>query len=156
LDPRISPNDLSGLRKGTWVKVSAFARSDGSFEASRIDLDLAPVESQVRGVVESLDSRHQTLRVGGLTVDYSVARPRGKLAEGEVVIVRGFQPQQDGPLFARSVEVFTGVGQGGEHGDVRGIVTAFVSQTDFEVNGQRVVADAKTVYVLHGQSLGAD
>src|SRR5262249_47192042 len=64
LDSRISPNDLSGLRKGTWVKVSAFERADGSFEASRVDLDLAPVESQVRGVVDSLDGHRQTLRIG--------------------------------------------------------------------------------------------
>ncbi len=156
LDPRIQPNDLSGLTNGTWVLVSAFERPDGSFVASRVDLDLAPVESQVRGVAQSLDSEHRTLRVGGLTVDYSAATTQGVIAEGAIVLVRGFQAQRGGPLFASHLEVFGGVGQGGEHGDVEGIITAFASAADFDVNGQAVVADATTVYVLHGEQLGAD
>ncbi len=156
LDPRIQPNNLSGLTKGTWVKVSAFERADGSFVASRIDLDLAPAQSQVRGVARSLDSEHRTLRVGGLTVDYSAAMTEGVIAEGAVVVARGFQAQPHGVLFASTLEVFTGVGHAGEHGDVQGIVTAFTSAVDFEVNGQPVTTDAKTVQVLHGQQLGTD
>jgi hypothetical protein len=157
LGRRIQPNDLSGLRSGTWVKVSAFQRSDGSLVASRVDLDLAPVESQVRGVAQSVDRERRTLRVGNLTVDYSAAQTRGAIAEGAVVIARGLPPTQaGGPLFASRVEVFNGVGRGGEHGDVRGIVTAFASPVDFEVNGQPVLANAKTTYVLHGQALGPD
>ena len=156
LDPRIQPNDLSGLTNGTWVKVSAFELSDGGFAASRVDLDLAPGGSQVRGVAQSLDSKHRTLRVGGLTVDYSAATTQGVIAKGAVVLARGFQAQPGGPLFASSLEVFGGVGHGGEHGDVEGVITAFASAGDFDVNGQPVLADAKTAYVLHGQALGTD
>jgi hypothetical protein len=96
------------------------------------------------------------LQVGGLTVDYSSAKIQGEIAEGAVVLARGVQTRPDGPLFATSVNVFNGVGHAGEKGDVRGIVTTFSSAADFAVNGQPVSADAKTVYVLHGQSLGAD
>jgi hypothetical protein len=156
LDSQIQPNDLSGLRSGTWVKVSAFERSDGIFVASRFDLDLAPVESQVRGVAQSVDREQRTLRVGNLTVDYSAAQTKGAIAEGAIVIARGLPVQAGGPLFASRVEVFSGVGRGGEHGDVKGIVTAFASPADFEVNGQPVLANAKTVYLLQGQTLGAD
>jgi hypothetical protein len=94
--------------------------------------------------------------VGALTVDYSGAKTQGAIAEGAIVIARGIQPQSGGPLFASSLEVFSGVGHAGENGDIEGIVTAFASATDFEVNGQPVQADSKTVYVLHGQSLGTD
>jgi hypothetical protein len=156
LDPQIQPNNLDGLRSGVWVKVSAFERSDGSFVASRVDLDLAPGESQLRGVVQSVDLKHLTLRMGGLSVDYSNAEAEGVIAEGAVVIVRGLQLQPHGVLFASHLEVFSGVGQGAEHGDVQGIVSAFASPLDFEVNGQPVLADSKTVYVLHGQSIGPD
>ena len=156
LDPRIQPNDLNGLRKGTWVKVSAFERSDGSFVASRVDLDFVPGQSQVRGVVQSLDREQRTLRIGELTVDYSVAKTRGAIAEGAVVIARGARVQDDEPLFATSLQVFSGVGRGGERGDVKGIVTTFGSAGDFEINGQPVLADERTVYVLHGRSLGPD
>lgn len=156
LDPRIQPNDLSGLRNGTWVLVSAFERSDGVFEASRIDLDLAPGESQVRGVAQSLDRARRTLRIGNLTIDYSNAKTQGAVAEGAIVIVRGLQTRQGGSLFASQLEVFGGVGRSGEHGDVKGLVTAYASATDFDINGQPVLANAKTVYVLHGQALGPD
>jgi uncharacterized protein DUF5666 len=147
---------IQSIRSGMWVKVSAFERSDGSFDASRVDLDLAPGESQVRGVARSLDRRAQTLRVGGLTVDYSSATPQGEIAEGAVVVARGLQPQSGGTLFASYVGVFNGVGHGGEHGDIEGMVTTFASPADFEVNGQPVLADERTVYVLHGQSLAPD
>jgi hypothetical protein len=156
LDPRIQPNDISGLNQGTWVKVSAYERADGTFIASRVDLDVAPDQLQVRGVAESLDRKHQTLRVGELTVDYSGAQTQGAIAEGAIVLARGIQPQSHGPLFASSLEVFSGVGRAGEHGDVKGIVTAFASPTDFEVNGQPVQADSTTVYALHDQPLGTD
>jgi len=124
--------------------------------ASRVDLDPAPIESQVRGVAQSFDSEQRTLRVGGLTVDYSAATTQGVIAEDAIVLARGFQAQRGGPLFASHLEVFGGVGHGGEHGDVEGIITAFASAADFEVNGQPVVADARTGYVLDGQQLGAD
>ena len=155
-DPRIQPNSLAGLTTGTWVKVSAFERADGTYVASRVDLDLAPGGLQVRGVAESLDPRKKTLRVGGLTVDYSAAVTDGVVAEGAIVIAQGLQPQPGGPLFASSLEVFGGVGHGGEHGDVRGIVTTFASSAEFEVNGQPVLADDRTTYELKGQSLAQD
>jgi hypothetical protein len=156
LDPQIQPNDIRGLHQGMWVEVSAYERSDGSFLASRVDLDLVPGQSQVRGVVQSLDRLQRTLRVGDLTVDYSTARTQGAIAEGAIVIARGIQVQSGASLFASSVEVFAGVGRAGERGDVQGIVTAFASSTDFELNGQPVLADAGTVYVLKGHTLGAD
>jgi Domain of unknown function (DUF5666) len=156
LDGRIQPNDLSGLRPGTWVKVSAFQRADGLFQASRVDLDVAPTQLQVRGVVESLDSDRRQLRVGDLTIDYSTAAIHGTIAPGGVVLARGVQVQPDGPLVASRIDVFTGVGQPGDRGDVEGLVTAMASAADFQVDGQAVLADAKTVYVLHGQSLATD
>lgn len=152
VDSRIQPETFVG----SWVKVSAFQQSDGTFEATRVDLDLVPGPSQVRGVAQSVNREQRTLRIGDLTVDYSAARAKGLVAEGAIVIARGTQVQTDGPLFASSVEVFAGIGSNGERGDVKGLVTAFASPVDFDVNGQPVLANAKTVYVLHGQTLGAD
>jgi hypothetical protein len=66
------------------------------------------------------------------------------------------QVQAGGPLAATSVEVFRGVGNVGERGDIKGLISAFASSADFEINGQPVLTDANTVYVLHGQTLGTD
>jgi hypothetical protein len=156
LDDRIQPANLFGLRPGTWVKVSAFQRADGVFEASRVDLDVAPTQLQVRGVVESLDSDRRQLRVGDLTVDYSTAAIHGTIADGGIVLARGVQIQPDGALVASRVDVFTGVGKAGERGDIEGLITAVASAADFQVNGQAVLANAKTVYVLHKQPLATD
>ena len=152
LDSRLQRETFAG----SWMKVSAFQRSDGTFVASRVDLDLVPGQSQVRGVAQAVDREQRTLRIGDLTVDYSAAQAKGTVAEGAIVLARGTQLQTDGPLIASSVEVFAGVGSAGERGDVKGLVTAFASPADFEVNGQPVLANANTVYVLHGQTLGAD
>lgn len=156
LDPQIQPNDISGLSRGSWVKVSAYQRADGSFVASRVDLDLTPSELQVRGEVESVDDARQTLRVGDLTVDYSAAKSHGHIAQGRVVLARGVQPQADGTMFATELTVFNGAGQAGEKGDVEGIITEFASSTSFAVNGQVVRTTSNTKYVLHGQTLGPD
>jgi Domain of unknown function (DUF5666) len=155
-DPRIQPNDISGLSRGSWVKVSAYQRADGSFVASRIDLDFAPGELQIRGASESVDDARRTLRIGDLTVDYSAATTEGRIAEGAVVLARGVQPQAGGMLFATELKVFNGVGQPGEKGDIEGIITAFTSSSNFEVNGEAVQTNSKTAYVLHGQTLGVD
>jgi hypothetical protein len=156
LDERIQPNDLAGLRPGTWVKVSAFQRADAVFEASRVELDVAPFQLQVRGVVESLESDQRQLTVGELTIDYSTAAIHGPLAVGTIVLARGMQVRPGGPLVANRVDVFRGVGRAGERGDIAGVVTAVASAADFEVNGQPVLANANTVYVLHRQALAID
>jgi hypothetical protein len=156
LDTRIQPNDISGLSRGDWVKVSAYQRADGSFLASRVDLDVAPGELQVRGASDSVDDARRTLRVGDLTVDYSAAKTRGQITEGAVVLARGVQPTAGGTLFATELQAFDGVGQAGGKGDVEGIITEITSSSNFQVNGEAVQTNSKTTYVLHGHTLGPD
>jgi hypothetical protein len=109
----------------------------------------------VRGVVQALDTQRHSLRIGHLAVDYSSALVKGVIAEGAVVTVQGAEVAT-GLLAASSIEVFAGIGSEGERGDLEGIITAFASATDFEVNGQPVLADANTHYILNGVTLGTD
>jgi hypothetical protein len=139
-----------------FVTVSGFARADGSLVASSIDVDATAEIAQVRGAVQALDTQRHSLRIGHLAVDYSGASIKGAIAEGAVVTVQGAEILPGTVLAASSVDVFAGVGSEGERGDLEGLITAFASATDFEVNGQPVLADAHTHYVLHGVSLGTD
>jgi hypothetical protein len=155
LDPSIQPSGIGGFHAGMFVTVSGFARTDGSFIASSIDVDATAEIAQVRGVVQALDTQRHSLRIGHLAVDYSSALVKGVIAEGAVVTVQGAEVAT-GLLAASSIEVFAGIGSEGERGDLEGIITAFASATDFEVNGQPVLADANTHYILNGVTLGTD
>jgi hypothetical protein len=151
-----APAGVSGLERGMLVKVSGFADAAGVFNASSIDIEAAQAVAQVKGVVQSLDSDRAELRVGGLVVDYSSAAVKGTVAQGVTVIVQGMSAGTGSSLAASSVEVYQGVGEPGAKGDLEGIITAFASEQDFDVNGQQVLADSDTKYVLHGTELGVD
>ena len=156
LDPRIEPASVAGLRPGMIVDVSALGDSSGQLIASRVDLEGGLESAQARGVIAGLDATNHTFRVNDLSVDYSGANIEGTLAEGAIVTVQGATMDGGTALIAASAEVFSGYGVPGEKGDLEGIITAFASNADFDVNGQPVLADAGTVYVLHGYTLAAD
>lgn len=66
----ISP---SALRVGDVVEVSGYRTGEGSFYASRIELEENDDDMKVRGVVSALDSTAQTFMLGELTVNYAGA-----------------------------------------------------------------------------------
>jgi hypothetical protein len=151
-----APAGVSGLERGMLVKVSGFADAEGVFNASSIDIEAAQAVAQVKGVVQALDADRAVLRVGNLVVDYSSAAVEGTIAKGVTVIVQGMDAGTGNPLAASNVEVYEGLGEPGEKGDLEGIITAFASAQDFDVNGQQVLADPDTKYVLHGADLGVN
>ena len=156
LDPAITADGLSALQPGTFVNVSGFARTDGSIAVTSLDLDAAPDVAQVRGVIQALDQKHQSFRIGNLRVDYADAAVEGALAPGAIAVVQGPEPPATHALVATRLQMFAGMGRAGEKGDLKGIISAFASPADFEVNGQPVLADARTKYDLHKGTLAAD
>ena len=156
LDPRIQPASVAGLQPGMIVEVSALGDSSGQLIASRVELEGGMASAQARGVIAALDASNHTFRINGLSVDYSGASIEGALADGAIVTVQGAAPGGGTALIAASAEIFAGYGVPGERGDLEGIITAFASSADFDVNGQPVIGDAGTAYVLHGEGLAAD
>jgi len=153
-DEGIQPRDLTGLQAGSLVEVSGFANAAGEIAASRIDLKSAGSNLQVKGVIEALDATAHTFRINALTVDYSASSSTTTLANGSSVVVQGTTLTATGGLLATRVEVLQGLGAtANQHVDIQGIVTSFVSTTDFALQGQSVTTDANTQFVLHGVSL---
>ena len=142
------------FQPGMLVTVSGFADAQGIFNASSIDVEASQFAAQVKGVVEFLDRERALLRIGNLTVDYSSAGIQGTIAEGVTVIAKGVAVGHDNMLSASSIEVYRGFGEPGSKGNLEGIITAFASEQDFDVNGQQVLGDADTKYILHGTQLG--
>jgi hypothetical protein len=156
LDPAIASQGFAGLQPGLWISVSGYPNAQGTLVASRIDLDTMPETQQVRGRVAALDTQLRSFLINGATVDYSVAGVVGVIANGTTVTVRGPILTSTSSLVASHVEVFAGAGEEGDKGNIRGLITAFTSESDFDVNGQRVLANSGTKFILHGAALGTN
>jgi hypothetical protein len=144
----------AAIAAGAIVEVSGFPNAAGDIVASRVAVLQQSDSAQVRGVVAALDQGAKTFLIDTLLVDYDGARVDGHLQNGAIVLVQG--DAAGGALLAQGVAVAAPLGSAGEKGDLEGLITSFASAAEFELNGQRVVGDEKTHYVLHGVALGPD
>jgi len=150
-DDSIVPRDLGGLLVGDRVEVSGLVGSDGVIAATRIERKGAVGAFEVRGVASGVDSAMHRLRINGLTVDYSSAQlngfTSGQPANGDVVEANGTL-NGSGMLIATQLEKRSETlpGTSDDKAELEGLVTRFVSATDFDVAGQRVTTTAATVY----------
>jgi len=156
-DDTLQAADLSGLQTGSLVEVSGFANAAGEIVAARVDLKPAGSNLQVKGAVGSLNTTAHTFRINALTVDYSNSAATPTLANGTVVEVQGAAMASSGALVATHVEVLQGIDTKiNQRLDIDGIITTFTSNMNFAVQGQNVITDANTQFVLHGVTLGVD
>jgi hypothetical protein len=152
-DDSIAQGSLAGIAVGDRVEVHGFSGAAGQARATRVEkADAGEVEVEVTGVLTALDTVARRFRVGTLVVDYSAATledfgaagPR----DGDLVEVKGREFLTDGALRAQSVDKEDDSrGQAGNEAEVEGLVTRFVSATDFDVAGRAVRTGASTVYV---------
>jgi len=151
-DDNISPASLEGLTVGDIVEVSGFSTADGDIDATRIEMKPAGTQLEVHGFVSNLDAVNFLFSIGGLVVDYSTATlddfPGGQISEGDFVEAKGTTFGAASELIADSVELEDiGVnGDDGDHVEVEGLVTRFVSETDFDVAGIPVITNSATVF----------
>jgi len=137
------------------VEVSGPVQADGSIEATRIECKNVIGELEVTGIVSSLDTGAMTFMINALVVDYSAAMlqdfPGGVISDGDPVEAKdsdGGGLGGAGELLATSVE-FKGNRFGdneGDHVEVEGFITRFVSATDFDVSGIAVTTTDTTVF----------
>jgi hypothetical protein len=150
-DDSIVPRDLGGLLVGDRVEVSGLVGSDGVIAATRIERKGAAGTVEVRGVASGVDNAAHRLQINGLTVDYSSAQlsgfASGQPANGDVIGAKG-TVDGSGMLNATQLEKRSDSlpGTPNDKAELEGLVTRFVSATDFDVAGQRVTTTAATVY----------
>lgn len=154
-DETLKPADLSSLQTGSFIEVSGFADAAGQIVASRVDLKPAGSNLQVKGTVGSLNTTAQTFRINTLTVDYSKSAATPALANGTAVEVQGAVLASSGALTATHIELLKAIDTKiNEHLDIDGVINSFTSNMNFAVQGQSVITDANTQFVLHGLTLG--
>ena len=153
-DDDISPDSLEGLSVGDVVEVSGNPDADGNIVATRIELEDPGEDFEVTGIVSNHDAAARTFMINALLVDYSVAMledfDSGEPADGDLVEVEGNQFGANGELIATEVE-FKGDDLDDDIDDdteieIEGLITRFVSPTDFDVAGFPVTTDSQTQF----------
>lgn len=161
-DRSIPGGSLAGIAIGDWIEVHGHASATGEALATRVEkADSGENEIEITGPVTAIDSAAHRLTVGriaggavGQVVDYSTATlegfPATGPAVGDIVEVEGTAFLADGALKAVELENEDSLFDDDDHGDegeVEGLVTRFVSATDFDVARQPVTTTSATKFV---------
>jgi Domain of unknown function (DUF5666) len=149
-DTVITPADITGIHANDLVRVHGVVQADGSIIARRIDRATAAEGDRVSGTVASVNTTTHTFKINALTVDYTSATlanfTGADPANGDVVRVAGTS-------FNATTTTLTAtrVARVAERADAgmverEGIVTRFLSLTDFDIGGKKVTTTSATVY----------
>ncbi len=153
-DGDIQPRSIDGLMVGDVVEISGYPDADRNIVATRIELDDDGGEFEVIGYVSNLDSTLMQFDINELRVAYSGATLEDfggeAIADGDLVEAEGSTFGDDGELLATSVERKDDDLSDNDLDDaeieIEGLVTRFVSATDFDVSGFAATTDGGTVY----------
>ncbi len=137
--------DLSVL---DTLEVSGFFDADGAIHATLIKQpDTRSTTVELKGNIDEIIS-DQELRIGNQTVNLSnvITISGGALEENQFAEIKG--TYASGIVYAETVEVGAVEleAESGEEIELEGFVTRFVSETDFDVDGQAVTTTAATTF----------
>ncbi len=152
-DDSFTPASLEGVSVAQIVEVSGQFDAFGHIVATRIEPKPAGTQFEVHGAVSNLDAANMGFNINNLVVDYSGAMlnnfPGGQISDGDYVEAKGTSLGAGGELIATQVELETlfPVAGDGDHVEIEGFITRFVSAADFDVAGLPVTTNANTVFV---------
>lgn len=148
-----SGDTLDSLTIGDYVEVSGLLNSDGDLAATRVAQAASSSELRIIGTVEQLNLGSFTFDIGDLVVDYSGAAliegfPAGMPENGDLVLATGASLDAFGALTASRLALIESNDSEleGREAEVEGLITRFVSPTDFDVAGRRSTSTASTDY----------
>lgn len=153
LGDEIVPASIEGLAVDDVVEVSGLVSSTGVIEATRVDIKPDSGPFDVTGYVSNLLTATKRFNINALVVDYSTANmadfATGEPAAGNLVLVKGFNFNTDGSFVATRVELRSDdwiKPAAGDEFEIEGLITDFVSATEFKVTGAPVTTTPTTVY----------
>lgn len=136
------PGGFADLAPDAVVEVyGLYDAANARLVATRIEAEPDADQYRLRGIVSALDPNAQTFMIGSELIDYSNAiGVPAALADGVQVKVRLRTAQVDGAWVADRVRfVFRALGDRHD-AEVEGVITAWTSATQFEINGLAVDA----------------
>jgi Domain of unknown function (DUF5666) len=151
-DDGFNPASLEGVSVAQIIEVSGQFDANGDIVATRIEPKLAGTQFEVHGTVSALDAGNMVFNLSNLVVDFSAATldnfPGGLISDSDFVEAKGTTLGAAGELLATQVELETFLPNSneGDHLEIEGFITRFVSAQDFDVAGVPVTTDGATVF----------
>jgi hypothetical protein len=143
---------FADLTVGLEVEVSGMPDASGAIVATRIE-DRHPggTRFEVKGRIAEIDTIARKFRIGNLVIDYTSATLQdfgsAVLANGLHVEVKGSLRNSAGELVATRIELRNPEPDNGSfRREIEGLITRFVSATDFDVAGRAVTTTTATRY----------
>jgi hypothetical protein len=128
---------FAAIAVGQILEIHAqFDAATGRYSATRIELEDNANEYRLRGLISSLDTTAKTFKIGDAVINYGgVTELPANFADDQRVRVRLQTVKVNGQWVATRLR--SGVRRVDDFGDarIRGLVTAFTSATQFEVQG---------------------
>jgi hypothetical protein len=141
---------FSAIVTGLQLEVSGMPDASGNIVATRVELRRSgETQLEIVGKVSALDTVARRFNIDQLVVDYSGAALRdfgaAGIANGQTVEAKGAALNSSGALVASVVELHDFEhASGAFRRELEGLVTRFVSATDFDVAGRPVTTSATT------------
>jgi hypothetical protein len=153
-DDSISPASLQGLKVNDQVEVSGMVAANGDILATRVELRRpGQTQLEVVGKVSAHDAAAKKFNINALVVNYASAQldgfTGGQPNNGDLVEAKGNVLNAAGELVATKVEIENNEPRNADRNDKReieGLITRYVSATDFDVAGRKVTTNAQTIY----------
>ena len=151
LDNNRMPVTIASLEVGMWVEVKGFKKTDGTYYASRIQIeDFVRTEIEIKGNITELTADY--LVVNGITFSVDSTTkvfdhlnnpiPYSTLQVGQLVEING---NKTGETTAKALRIKL---EGNEDVEIFGKITA-INSNSIELNGLVVFVDSNTVYLNH-------
>lgn len=135
----------AGLQVGDVVEVHGFFAPAEGYVATRVARrTTAPETYRVRGLVRDLDTVARTLRIGLQTFDLGTVGVPAGLADGQFVRLVLQTTPQGGRWPVRDITLEARSAGDRDEAEVEGLISTFMSPTQFSVNGLRVDATGAT------------
>jgi hypothetical protein len=143
---------ITDLQVNDLVQVSGFddGSATGTIRATRVEKTgtFAPgAEVEVKGTISNLDTVAKTFNIRNLVVNYAsaIGLPASGPANGQLVEVKGTQ-FSGATLVAAQVKLEDSVQvPDGDKAEIEGLISNFVSLSNFKVSGQAVNAGSATI-----------
>lgn len=143
---------FAALTVGLEVEVSGMPDASGNIVATRIEArHPGGTRFEAHGRIAELDAVTHKFKIGNLVIDYTSAVLQDfgstQLANGLHVEVKGSLRNSAGELVATRIELRNPEPTSGSfRREIEGLVTRFVSATDFDVAGRAVTTTSSTVF----------
>jgi hypothetical protein len=133
---------------GDWVQVSGFEDAEGCIQATFLTEIIGASSANLKGVITAIDPGNTLITINGLNIRYqgAVLIGIGQLATGLLVEVTG-DLTDPVTINADTIEQVDFLGNDDiDFIELGGIIAEKFSNTQFLLNGVRIVVDSQTIY----------